>query len=165
MRNLLGIAFVHLAAVGLDEEFRHGSRTIHRAGESAITSTGGCLRRQCGSDFPSQNRRSEGFFLFACCAALQQGYPFLHRENGVSAQATNLSNTTRARMMQVFHLHVVTQDPPICHPERSRGGSAARSCASAARTTARSTSSNVGSAATNNSLQFSISVRFNSECG
>ena len=35
MRDLLGIAFVHLAAVGLDEKFRHGSRTIHRGGGSA----------------------------------------------------------------------------------------------------------------------------------
>jgi hypothetical protein len=35
MSYLLGIAFVHLAAVGLDEKFGHGSRTIHRAGKSA----------------------------------------------------------------------------------------------------------------------------------
>src|SRR5205823_13597472 len=157
MRNLLGIAFVHLAAVGLDEEFRHGSRTIHRAGESAITSRSGCLQpRQC-SDFRSQNRRAEGFFSLLAALPFRQGYPFLHREKGVSAQATNLSNTTRARMVQVFHLHVVTQDPPICHLERSRGGSAAWSSAGAARPTARSTSSNLGSAATNISLQFSIS--------
>src|SRR5256714_5646143 len=32
MRNLLRVALVHLAAVGLNEEFRHGSRTIHRGG-------------------------------------------------------------------------------------------------------------------------------------
>src|SRR5207247_9043880 len=30
MRDLLGIALVHLATVGLDEKSRHGSRTIHR---------------------------------------------------------------------------------------------------------------------------------------
>ena len=30
MRDLLGVALVHLAAVGLDEKFRHGSRTIHK---------------------------------------------------------------------------------------------------------------------------------------
>src|SRR5438477_11908987 len=126
MRNLLGIAFVHLAAVGLDEEFRHGSRTIHRAGESAITSRSGCLQRQC-SDFRSQNRRAEGFFSLLAALPFRQGYPFLHREKGVSAQATNLSNTTRARTVQGFHLHVVTHDPPIRHLERSRGGSAARS--------------------------------------
>jgi hypothetical protein len=35
MRDLLGIALVHLAAVGLDEKFWHGSRTIHRGGGSA----------------------------------------------------------------------------------------------------------------------------------
>ena len=45
IRDLLGIAFVHLTAVGLDEKFRHGSRTIHRAGECAITSTSSCLQR------------------------------------------------------------------------------------------------------------------------
>jgi hypothetical protein len=38
MGDLLGIALVHLAAVGLDEKFRHGSRTIHKAGQSAIIS-------------------------------------------------------------------------------------------------------------------------------
>jgi 5'-methylthioadenosine phosphorylase len=43
MRDLLGIAFIHLAAVSLDEKFRHGSRTIHRASESAITSKGCAL--------------------------------------------------------------------------------------------------------------------------
>src|SRR5438477_9885291 len=74
MRNLLGIAFVHLAAVGLDEEFRHGSRTIHRAGESAITSRSGCLQRQC-SDFRSQNRRAEGFFSLLAALPFRQGYP------------------------------------------------------------------------------------------
>ena len=107
----------------------------------------------------------KGFSSLPAALPFNQAIPSSTGEKGVSEQATNLSNTTRARMVQVFHLHVVTQDPPVCHPERSRGGSAARSCASAARTTARSTSSNVGSAATNNSLQFSISVRFNSECG
>src|SRR5947207_5550718 len=35
MRDLLGIALVHLATVGLDEKSRHGSRTIHRGGTSA----------------------------------------------------------------------------------------------------------------------------------
>src|SRR5437868_12459338 len=35
MRDLLGIAFVHLAAVSLEEKFWHGSRTIHRGGGSA----------------------------------------------------------------------------------------------------------------------------------
>jgi hypothetical protein len=35
MRDLLGVALVHLAAISLDEEFRHGSRTIHRGGGSA----------------------------------------------------------------------------------------------------------------------------------
>src|SRR6266550_1009083 len=40
MRDLLGVALVHLAAVGLDEKFRHGSRTIHSRGGSA-TALGG----------------------------------------------------------------------------------------------------------------------------
>src|SRR5207244_1743870 len=35
MCDLLGITLVHLAAVGLDEKFRHGSRTIHSVGVSA----------------------------------------------------------------------------------------------------------------------------------
>ena len=35
MRDLLRVALVHLAAVGLDEKFRHGSRTIHSHGGSA----------------------------------------------------------------------------------------------------------------------------------
>src|SRR6478672_8110904 len=35
MRDLLRVALVHLAAVGLNEKFRHGSRTIHRGGGSA----------------------------------------------------------------------------------------------------------------------------------
>src|SRR5438477_9885290 len=63
----------------------------------------------------------KGFSLCLLRCPSDKAIPFLHREKGVSAQATNLSNTTRARMVQVFHLHVVTQDPPICHLERSRG--------------------------------------------
>src|SRR6266480_5136068 len=35
VRDLLRVALVHLATVGLNEEFRHGSRTIHRRGGSA----------------------------------------------------------------------------------------------------------------------------------
>src|SRR4029077_9820744 len=35
MRDLLRVALVHLATVGLDEKFRHGSRTIHRGSGSA----------------------------------------------------------------------------------------------------------------------------------
>src|SRR5438105_10222060 len=35
MRDLLRVALVHPAAVGLNEKFRHGSRTIHRGGGCA----------------------------------------------------------------------------------------------------------------------------------
>src|SRR6266513_3895802 len=35
MRDLLGIALVHLATVGLNEKFWHGSRTIHSGSGSA----------------------------------------------------------------------------------------------------------------------------------
>src|SRR6478735_2972189 len=70
--------------------------------------------------------------------------------------------------------------PAICHHVRGRGGSAAPSSASAARTdgkniggfAAQNLSSDCsihlvkrgGSVTTNNSLQFCISVRFNSDC-
>ena len=56
MCDLLGIALVHLAAVSLDEKFRHGSRTIHRGGGSATPL--GWVAKRPGNGFAFKRRRT-----------------------------------------------------------------------------------------------------------
>jgi len=66
MRDLFGVALVHLAAISLDEEFRHGgARTIHGEQSSSKTQHRDFDQRTSLHCHVERKRNISGITLFA----------------------------------------------------------------------------------------------------